>query len=70
MLDEYDLVAKICLRLGGASFAMMIIVVIIQREKMTTKLRTEVAETAGNDNGALLSKARRHLSAHIVVFQI
>jgi hypothetical protein len=50
MLDEYDLVAKIRLRLGGA---------VIQREKMTTKLRTEVAETAGNDNGALLSKARR-----------
>ena len=61
MLDEYDLVAKIRLRLGGA--------VVIQREKMTTKLRTEVAETAGNDNGALLSKARRHLS-DIVVFQI
>ena len=48
MLDEYDLVAKIRLRLGGA--------VVIQREEMTTKLRTEVAETAGNDNGALLSK--------------
>lgn len=54
MLDEYDLVAKIRLR-WGVSFAMMIIVVIdvviivIQREKMTTKLRTEVAKSTGND---------------------
>ena len=54
MLDEYDLVAKM----------------VIQREEMTTKLRTEVAETAGNDNGALLSKARRRHLSDIVVFQI
>jgi CHASE3 domain sensor protein len=59
MLDEYDLVAKIRLR-WGVSFAMMIIVIIvavvvvIQRKKMTTKLRTEVAETTGNDNSPLL----------------
>ena len=66
MLYEYDLVAKIRLRLG-ASFAVMIIVVIIvviiQREKMTTKLRTEVAETAGNDNSTLLSRARPSTSS-------
>jgi hypothetical protein len=60
MLDEYDLVAKIRLR-WGVSFAMMnivvidvVVIIVIQREKMTTKLRTEVAKSTGNDNSPLL----------------